>query len=139
MDDPPTGAALGDLLANAKVSEPFDEALKHFGFVDLQPEMTVATLRKRWEDRRGPRRIKNKPWSDVIGEELWRIVTSREPEPTSDPFLSIRRGQPLWLYPIVYRFRHHGARYEFDILLVQTPPPEGAHEVELLPPGAAAS
>jgi hypothetical protein len=111
------------LLSNAKVSKPIESGLEHFDYAGLDADMTLAALRQRWLDGRGPDRVNNKPWTEVIAEELWRIVTMRPPRLKWEPFLSLR-DRDLWLYPIVYQYHlHPDGRYDFDLLLIQTRSP----------------
>ncbi len=114
---------LNQLTENMVVTKSVGWGLSHFDYEGAPPDITLADLRKRWEESRGENRLQNKPWTLIILDEIWRIVTSRPTKLTWDPFLSMRDGGRggLWVYPIIYRYTSHSeGHYEFDLLIIQT-------------------
>ena len=124
MEEVISGSSLDRLLKSAVVSDPEDAGLEHFGYADLETGMTLFDLRRRWENERGGGGKKRTRWTEIIGEELWRIVTRRKPNLKWEPFVSIKEAH-LWAYPVVYRYQvHSNGCYDFDILVVVTRAPE---------------
>lgn len=104
----------------------------HFGYTNITQGITLGDLRKRWEgerdkrDKQGSNRLKSTPWTQVIIDELWRIITSRPTKLTWEPFLSLMEGASnLWFYPIVQTYRtHSNGSYEFDLIVIQSLKPQ---------------
>ena len=118
-----SGQGLDALLKSASISNLKGAGLEHFGYTALEDDMTLSTLRKRWEAERGEVLVENRPWTEILAEEIWRIVTKRKTNLTWEPFHSLKE-YGLWAYPIIYQYRTHiSGRYDFEVLMIQTPAP----------------
>ncbi len=127
LDSAPSGEDLINLLEKLFVSNPISWGVKHFGYENITPGDgdSVADLRNRWKDTRGDG-LKSTPWTEIIVNEIWRIITNRPTNMIWEPFKSVMQGtSDLWVYPIVHKYRKHSnGIIEFDLLVIQTLAPK---------------
>jgi hypothetical protein len=88
------------ILKKCKIVDHFGNALKHFGYVDTQPDLTLAGLVKRWTERTRDRPNVSHDWIKELGSEIFRAVENSPASPEWKTLSSVT-FEGSWFHPVV--------------------------------------
>jgi hypothetical protein len=105
--------------SKGRVAFAFGQALSHFGFTDLSPDMTFGKLVNRWENESQDH--KSLQWVDGLYQEMTRAIRNSPAQPTWHLMKSVREDTNWWFAPIINHVRVLPEYVEFDLYLFRLP------------------
>ncbi|UCF94692.1 MAG: toll/interleukin-1 receptor domain-containing protein [Desulfobacterales bacterium] len=107
---------LQKLAQNCRIVQEFGEALKHFGYANLEPDLKLGKLIDRWR-----KETKDRPsstvdqWIKALGTEVYRAIDNSPASPNWKELNSVNYPGS-WFYPVVNHVRVlPDGSMEFDV------------------------
>ncbi len=121
-------ASVEELTAVCRITDYFGEALKHFGYLNLEDEITLEKLINRWRDKTSGRSFIDDSWVNEIKAEIYRAIENSPANPEWKSFNSVHYSD-LWFYPVLHlaRIRSNGSM-EFIVYCYRSQSPKNKKE-----------
>lgn len=115
LKDKEESEILPSLSHKAVIVKHFGEALKHFGYANVEPGLKLADLIERWEERTKDRESVPGDWIKEIGSEIYRAIDNSPANPEWKRLNSVNYAGS-WFYPVVNHVRVlPDGSMEFDV------------------------
>lgn len=107
--------ARNKIVNQCRVVRSFGSALKHFGYVNLEPEMKLADLVTRWTDETKDRENFSDNWINELSDEIYRALNNSPANPEWKILDSVNFPGSFF-YPVVNHARILAdGSMEFDV------------------------
>lgn len=97
-------AALQTLPEECLVTQSFGEAMKHFGYANIEPRMTLHSLIQRWRERTRDRERASDLWVNELCSEIYAAMENSPASPEWKDLNSLVYPGS-WFYPVLNHVR----------------------------------
>lgn len=113
--------ALQAIQDKCRIAHQFGEALKHFGYANLEPDLKLSHLVERWSQRTQGRDNVSSEWIKELQSEIYRAIDN---SPANPEWKALNSANYVgsWFYPVVNHVRIvPDGSMEFDIYIYRLP------------------